>query len=136
MINTPCLRDNDLLLVKLFRLQQKFKFPKDFIKNNRKKTEWNLYRLYRVRNSIVHKWNIESLWLPIEKLTLDLEEYYTNLLEIILDRFSENDRFENIEQLFISFEKTYDFIQSEKWLSSTLDESEVKNKILNPILLF
>jgi len=136
LLNCDFLRENDLTKVKLFRLHEKFKTPKKFVRNNKNKVKWNLYRLYRVRNAIVHKWNIESLWLPIEMLISDLENYYTNLLDFILNRFSTNDRFENIEQLFISVQKTYDFFQNEKGLSKIIDTSEIKKRIINLHLLF
>ena len=136
LLKIKSIRDNDLVKVKLFRFHEKLKSPKAFIVNNNNKIKWNLYRLYRVRNSIVHKWNTESMWLPLEMLTLDLESYYTNLLDIILYRFSIDDRFENIEQLFVAWEKTYQYLHNEKWLSSMTDTQEIKKKIINPKLIF
>gem|GEM_PF-1306093 len=50
----------------------------------------------------------------MEMLVLDLESYYTNLLDVILNRLSTNDRFENIEQLFTSIQKTYNYFQNEE----------------------
>jgi len=130
------LSDNDLVKVKLFRLHEKFKSPKKFVENNKNKVKRNLYRLYRVRNSIVHRWNIDFLWLPMEMLVLDLESYYTNLLDVILNRLSTNDRFENIEQLFTSIQKTYNYFQNEEWISKIIDTEEIKRKIINLPLIF
>lgn len=136
LLKYECLLDNDLVKVKLFRLHEKFKSPKKFVENNKNKIKWNLYRLYRVRNSIVHKWNIDFLWLPIEMLTSDLENYYTNLLDIILNRFSANDRFENMEQLFVSIQETYNSFQKQEWISEIIDTEDIKRKIINLPLIF
>jgi len=46
---------NDLVKVKLFRLHEQFKSPQKFVEKNKNKVKWNLYRLYRVRNAIVHR---------------------------------------------------------------------------------
>jgi len=127
---------NDLVKVKLFRLHEQFKSPQKFVEKNKNKVKWNLYRLYRVRNAIVHRWNIESLGLPIEMLISDLETYYTNLLDVILNRFSANNRFESIEQLFISIKKTYNSFQNEKGISKINDTKEIKKKLINLPLIF
>lgn len=130
------LKEDDLVKVKLFRLHEKFKSPKKFVENNKNKVKWNLYRLYRVRNSIVHRWNIDFLWLPIEMLVVDLENYYTNLLDVILSRLSANERFENIEQLFTSIEETYNSFQWEEGISKIVETDYIKRKIINLPLIF
>ena len=136
LLESDFLKDNDLIKVKLFRLHEKFKSPKVFVENYHNKIKWNFFRLYRVRNAIVHKWNIDSLGLPIEMLISDLELYYTNLFAIILSRFTTNDRFENIEQLFISIERTYQCFIKAEWISSLNEIEDVKKKIINLPLKF
>lgn len=131
------LDDNDLLKVKLFRLHEKFKYPKVFVENNKNKVLWSLFRLYRVRNSIVHRWNIDVLWLPVDVLVKDLELYYTNLLDFLIKRFTANDRFENLEQLFTSVFVTYNYFVSENnHISKVTDISDIKKKIINIPLTF
>jgi hypothetical protein len=69
-------------------------------------------------------------------LISDLELYYTNLFAIILSRFTTNDRFENIEQLFISIERTYQCFIKAEWISSLNEIEDVKKKIINLPLKF
>lgn len=136
LLNLDFIKNNDLLKVKLFRLHEQFKSPKKMLSKNHDKVKWNLYRLYRVRNAIVHKWNIDSLWLPIEMLVIDLENYYINLLEIILLRLGNTDRFESIEQLFLSIDNTYKAFQNTEWISKVNETNYIKKKIINLPLIF
>lgn len=135
-LSMTSIEDDDLTKVKLFRLKEKTKDPQKFISHIQEKTKWELFRMYRVRNAIVHKWNIIHLWLPIEVLLTQLEYFYQELLDIIINRFSCNERFSSIEQLFLSFERTYKAFDQEKWLSEITEPADIKNKILNRPLIY
>lgn len=136
LLSNKALLDDDLTKVKLFRLSERLKHPKDFIKEHRQKIEWDLFRLYRIRNTLVHKGNIDDLGIPIEILTAQLESFYKDLLEIIIDRFSANNRFSNFEQFFIAHEVTYENLTTQKGLSKTNTPYQVRKNIIKPTLLF
>lgn len=137
LISLKFLDNDDLTKVKLHRLKEKTKHPKDFIKEHEAKIEWELFRIYRTRNTIVHKGNIEELGLPIEVLTFRLEQFYKSLLEIILENLSYSNRYKNIEQLFISLESTYDLLVSKQnHLSTITDPVEIGRRIIKPIILY
>ena len=131
------LGDDDLTKVKLYRLKEKIKYPKNFINEQKDKTIWDLHRIYRTRNSIVHRGAIHNYNLPMEVLALELEQFYKYLLEIILDKFSSVEYFKNIEQLFVYLENTYDFLTSDSnHLSKLSNPVDVMNKIIRPTPVF
>ena len=92
--------------------------------------------MYRVRNAIVHKWNIKHLWLPIDVLLTQLEYFYQELLDIVIARLSCNERFSSIEQLFLAFERTYNSLIKEEGISKITNPAEIKKKILNRPLVY
>lgn len=137
LIKLKFLNEDDLTKVKLYRLREKTKNPKKFIKEHEAKIEWELFRMYRVRNTIVHKGNVRELGLPIEVLTFRLELFYKDLLEIILDNLSYGNRYKNIEQLFLSLENTYDRLVSDNnHISKINDPKEIRSEIIKPSILF
>lgn len=137
LLNLHALKDDDLTKVKLFRLKERIKDPKEFIRNKKKQVEWDLFRMYRVRNAIVHRGDPYFLNIPLEIVTSMLETYYSELFDVILCRLSVNQRFKNIEQLFLSYEKTFNSLTSEKnKLSSITEPIEVESEILNISLIF
>lgn len=136
LFNLESLKNDDLTKVKIFRLNRRFNEPIKFIREHRNKVEWDLFRLYRVRNTLIHKGSIEKLDVPLEILTAQLESFYKEVLNIILDRFSVNQRFSSIEQLFYAHQVTYDDLISEKEINKLIDPVLIKKKILTPPLRF
>ena len=137
LINLPALIDEDLTTVKIFRLREKIKDPKKFFKNRKNQVEWDLFRMYRVRNAIVHEGDPYSLTIPLDLEVSMLESYYIELFEIIIDTISLQERFKNIEQLFLSYEKTFEYlISSAVSLSKIENPAHIKSKITEPKLIF
>lgn len=138
LLGQKFLDNDDLTKVKLFRIKTRIlNNPKNFIKKHNKKISWELFRMYRLRNSIVHRGKSSDLNVPVEVLTANLTSLYLDLLDVIIIRLSINDRFDNLEQLFLSYETTYErMLSKENPLSGVSDPKEVKMKIINPPLLF
>ena len=66
-----------------------------------------------------------------------LKKYFWEIIkDIILNRLSVNDRFENVEQLFISIENTYNTFQNKKWVSKIIEAKDIKKEIINLSLVF
>lgn len=66
--------------------------------------------MYRIRNSIVHRWKNDFKF--IESITATLEKYYLEILEDILDHFTNRNGF-SLDDYFLRTEKTYENYISE-----------------------
>ena len=137
LLNMDIIKNDDLTKVKLFRLHEKLKDPKKFVKWIREKTKWNLFRIYRIRNFIVHRWWSYELGIPLEIIVSQLESFYRDLIWIVVSRFTASERFDDIEQIFLAYERTFkDMISDNTSLSHLKDPQEFKRQLLNKHLIY
>ena len=137
LLNIEVIKNDDLTKIKIFRLHEKFKNPKKFLCSIHDKAKWNLFRIYRVRNFIVHRWWSQDLGIPLDIIVWQLESFYRDLILVLTSRFTASERFDNIEQLFSAYERTYqEMIGSEQSLSNLSDPKDFKRQLLNKHLIY
>ncbi len=135
--NLEVVKNDNLFYGKLHRLKHRIVKPKEFIKSHKNQVTWDLFRMYRIRNMIIHQGVSSPYNIPLEALVSTLENYYLHIFEILIAKLSTNDRFQNIEQLFESCMRTYDFLVSDKnKISDETNPEKIRLKILKPTLLF
>jgi hypothetical protein len=129
------IQDYPLLAFRAFRLQELFKDAKSLrgmIDRNLENLEWNLTRLYRVRNEIVHNAAIKS---DIESLVSHLKFYLLFTTCSLIDFFADKAEDYNydgkisLEDYFEIREMRFDNLTHEK---NKIDVQELK-KFMNPL---
>ena len=130
--NLPVRKDilNDLQNAPLSRirfqiLNDHFKDPKSlysFVDSHNQRIGWQIHRIYRVRNMIVHSGR--SLQIN-ETLIMNLDEYYLNLMHCIVDHHLRRDHSTGIDKsvysssvdFYVGLEKLKSISKDEKWQS-------------------
>lgn len=96
------LDDFPLLRWRIFTINKYFengKSLKKLIENHVKRVEWQIRRIYRVRNLIVHSGSMPSY---TNILVENLHNYYDNMVNYIIDSASENKNIRSIKEGAIS----------------------------------
>jgi hypothetical protein len=97
-----------LLRWRLFILNRELsngKFAKKLIERHKQKVEWQLRRIYRVRNLIVHSGKMPSY---TNILVENLHNYFDNFLNYIIDIAISENRIQAIDEAIIDCEIQYD----------------------------
>lgn len=74
--------------------------------------------------------------IPLEIIVSQLESFYRDLISIIVSRFAASERFDDIEQIFLAYERTFKDMGQEKGLSHLKEPAEFKRKLLNRHLIY
>lgn len=91
--------DNPLALHRLWKLHRDYGTPKnaiDTIKGHSKRVEWQLHRIYRARNNLVHSGKQPSY---LESLIMNLSEYYRGAITTIVHRARKEESRSDIDQV-------------------------------------
>ncbi len=85
------LKDNPLALQRLWHAQESYRDPRSIrssVENHEKRVRWQLSRIYRVRNSLVHAGKAPAY---LDSLLINATEYYRSAVSSIVQRaHSEN----------------------------------------------
>lgn len=139
LMNLSCLENDDLTKLKLVRVKERVvSNPVMFVREYHKKLEWDLFRIYRMRNQIMHEGARNYTDAPIELLTSMLAGYYEFLFRLIVNDFQkEGCCYETIDQLFLSYMNTYDvYVAEEKLFKKFVNLRAVVGRIVYPRLVF
>jgi hypothetical protein len=91
--------DNPLALHRLWKLHRDFSSPEMLLKTlkaHQSRVEWQVHRIYRSRNQLVHAGNVPPY---LESLVLNAFEYYRSAINAILLRTSKEDKKSDIDQV-------------------------------------
>jgi hypothetical protein len=99
----------------------------DFLEKFHKKISMKLYRMNRIRNSIVHTWKNDFRLL--EYTTSQLEKYYLSVLEDLLEHFTLRNWF-SLDDYFLRTERSYEnflnYIKSDEFKSNDIKTRWIK----------
>ncbi len=104
---------NPLALYRLWKLEKNFGTRGTFLKSletHENRVRWQLHRIYRTRNSIVHSGRIPSFLSP---LVMNVSEYLRGSLIPILNRASSLQTKADIDQIVSEIRFDYELIKSE-----------------------
>ncbi|MGN6284665.1 MAG: hypothetical protein ACTHM2_05900 [Afipia sp.] len=108
--------DNPLALHRIWKLHRDYGTPENAIasiKGHSKRVEWQIHRIYRARNEIVHSGRRPSY---LESLIMNLSEYYRGTITTLVHRARQDDSESNIDQVVceigIEYEIFLNFFQS------------------------
>jgi len=101
-------KDNPLAMHRLYQMYEDCKCPKAIKKSNlthEKRVRWQLSRIYRIRNSLVHKVDKPTY---IDSVVLNLFEYYIRMLSCVVRSAVKEDGRANLDQIIsgIGFDST------------------------------
>jgi hypothetical protein len=91
--------ENPLALHRLWKLQRDFSSPQPLkvaLEEHERRVGWQLHRIYRARNSLVHSGTKPSY---LDSLVLNLDEYYRACLGTLVNRASREEDDSDIDQL-------------------------------------
>jgi hypothetical protein len=91
--------DNPLALHRLWKFHRDYKDPKsvlEAISGHEKRIEWQILRIYRARNHLVHSGNVPSY---LGSLILNVAEYYRSAVATIVHRSRSYNSESDIDQL-------------------------------------
>ena len=91
--------DNPLALHRIWKLQRDYGTPANAIasiKGHGKRVEWQIHRIYRARNSVVHSGKTPSY---LESLILNLAEYYRSTITTLVHRARKDETKSEIDQV-------------------------------------
>ncbi len=91
--------NNPLALQRLFSLHNGYKKPKAIavsIEDHEKRVEWQLYRIYRARNHIVHAGRVASY---LNSLIMNLFEYFRGAVATIVNHARREQHMSDIDQV-------------------------------------
>lgn len=93
------LSNNPLALHRLWKLEKNFGAPKAYtasINDHERRVRWQLHRIYRTRNQLVHNGSVPVY---LEPLVLNMLEYFRSTIGPIIGRGSKESERANIDQL-------------------------------------
>lgn len=123
--------DNPLALYRLWKLEKNFSNPASYLEsvnNHFQRVEWQLHRIYRTRNVIVHSGKIPPFLAP---LSLNVFEYFRGAVGPIMGRASKSFGKSAIDQLVAEIK--FDF---QKRLSSVRAMGKAKDFTADDIMIF
>jgi hypothetical protein len=91
--------ENPLALHRLWKLQKDFSSPQSLkvaLEEHERRVGWQLHRIYRARNSLVHSGTKASY---LDSLVLNLDEYYRACLGTLVNRASREEHESDVDQL-------------------------------------
>ena len=91
--------DNPLALHRLWKLHDDFGNPKNLanaVGAHQKRVEWQIHRIYRARNNLVHAGRVPSF---LDSLILNLFEYYRSTVATIVKAAHRDEKPANIDQV-------------------------------------
>jgi hypothetical protein len=91
--------DNPLALHRMWKLHRDYGSPKNAIASIRghaKRVEWQIHRIYRARNHLVHSGKIPSY---LESLIMNLSEYYRGSITTIVHRARKEHHRSDVDQV-------------------------------------
>jgi hypothetical protein len=91
--------DNPLALHRLWKLYRDYgphKNVLDAINGHERRVSWQLFRIYRARNNLVHAGRTPSY---LDSLILNLAEYFRGAIAIIVHRANREDSESNLDQI-------------------------------------
>ncbi|MDF1792941.1 MAG: hypothetical protein P1U88_13570, partial [Thalassobaculaceae bacterium] len=71
----------------------------NFINSHKKRIEWQIHRIYRCRNLIVHSARQLSF---IDTIVLNLDEYYLNAIQCISEYMKDKNEYREIDDIVFS----------------------------------
>ncbi|MBL4804608.1 MAG: hypothetical protein JKY71_07055 [Alphaproteobacteria bacterium] len=102
------LRDNPLASFRLVDLHQKFATPQEAAKtisNHEKRVMWQLKRIYRARNAIVHSGTGPNY---TDTVAVNMSSYYLAICRVLVRKLSNYDSAVTIDQVFFDTSFIYD----------------------------
>ncbi len=100
-------RDNPLALYRLWKVNKDFGTPgelKKTLEDHEKRVQWQLHRIYRARNQLVHSGKVPSY---LESLVLNAFEYFTSAVVPILGTAARETAESDIDQVVAELGFTY-----------------------------
>ncbi len=100
--------NNPLAQHRLWKLHRDYSSPRaiiDAVKGHMQRVEWQLHRIYRARNNLVHSGRNPSY---LDSLVLNLDEYYRSCFGTIVNRANREDAVSGIDQLVAEIGIEYD----------------------------
>jgi hypothetical protein len=100
------LENNPLAMHRLWTLNQNYS-PKRLhsnLKAHEKRVEWQIQRIYRARNGLVHAGKVPTY---LESIILNAEEYYQHLVTTLVSRAKKEHSCSNIDQLVCDIDIEY-----------------------------
>ncbi|TWI60483.1 hypothetical protein IQ16_07603 [Bradyrhizobium huanghuaihaiense] len=91
--------DNPLALHRLFKLHRDYSVSMEAaaaIGGHEKRVQWQIHRIYRARNQLVHSGRVPSY---LQSLILNLFEYYRGSIATIVNRARKDEQRSNIDQV-------------------------------------
>jgi hypothetical protein len=91
--------ENPLALHRLWKLQKDFSSPQSLkvaLEEHERRVGWQLHRIYRARNSLVHSGTKPTY---LDSLVLNLDEYYRACLGTLVNRASREEHESDVDQL-------------------------------------
>lgn len=91
--------ENPLALHRLFKLHRdysQFSEAASAIGGHQKRVEWQVHRIYRARNQLVHAGRVPSY---LQSLVLNLFEYYRGSIATIVNRARKDDQLSEVDQV-------------------------------------
>ncbi|HZV05838.1 MAG TPA: hypothetical protein VE999_12215 [Gemmataceae bacterium] len=120
-------KDNPLALQRLFKLHRDYHSlaaAARTIEGHRSRVEWQIYRIYRARNQLVHAGSVPSY---LDSLILNLAEYYRASIATIINRARRDPEGSDIDQVVSEIAIEYGIFTRHFPKSSTrgLDRTEL-----------
>lgn len=117
MGSNPLLRWRLFEFHKVLRTNQDLK--KDY-KRHRQLVEWQLSRIYRSRNNLVHSGEIRPHYI---RMAMNLDEYYKGLINCLLEELRAFDGIKTIDQILIDVQ-LHESLMTEHYLTKDLDPND------------
>lgn len=105
------LSDNPLALHRLWKLEKNFGTPKAYsksVEDHEKRVRWQLHRIYRARNQLVHAGAVPVY---LEPLVLNMLEYFRSTIGPIISRASKEDEPSEIDQMVTEIRMQFEILK-------------------------
>jgi hypothetical protein len=103
--------ENPLALHRLFKLRRdysQFNEAALAIAGHQKRVEWQVHRIYRARNQLVHSGRVPSY---LQSLVLNLFEYYRATIATIVNRARKDDQLSEVDQVVAEIRIEYEIFK-------------------------
>lgn len=129
LLNLAC--RNPLALHRMYQYYQDCKSPKNLIaaiENHEERVEWQLSRIYRVRNSLVHKVEKPDY---LDSVVLNMFEYYIRMLSCIVRAANKTAVPSNLDQVVTG--AYLESLTTKKIIKSKIKNNTIDNEIFDAL---